>query len=115
MTSVVGPPSAPINDLIARDDYVPQLYLADRKQWSFSALRNELNTCLDGVRSQLVELINHDYQDFIDLSNDLRGMEPVLQGLRQPLLTIQQTLTVTLLISPIVDQPTSDGVILGHL
>lgn len=91
----VGPPTSSVAELIAREDYQPQLYLAERKEWSFTALRNELNTCLDDVRSQLVELINHDYQDFIDLSRDLRGMEPVLDHLQQPLLSMQQTVEVT--------------------
>ncbi|CAO3589641.1 unnamed protein product [Absidia cylindrospora] len=49
----------------------------------------ELNSHLKSLKTELVELINRDYQDFINLSTNLKGVDKAIDTLQQPLIRME--------------------------
>jgi len=52
---------------------------------SLPELRSELRDYLADLKTELVQLLNDDYESFISLSTDLRSEGPRLQRMKQPL------------------------------
>ncbi|KAG1217453.1 hypothetical protein G6F35_009146 [Rhizopus arrhizus] len=52
-------------------------------------MKVELNTHLKQLKAELVELINKDYQDFVNLSTNLKGVDKDINELKQPLYKIE--------------------------
>ncbi|KAI9485431.1 MAG: oligomeric golgi complex component, COG2-domain-containing protein [Benjaminiella poitrasii] len=48
-------------------------------------MKTELNAHLKQLKAELVELINRDYQDFINLSTNLKGVDRNIKSLKSPL------------------------------
>jgi chromosome condensin MukBEF complex kleisin-like MukF subunit len=52
---------------------------------------------LKQLKAELVELINKDYQDFVNLSTNLKGVDKDINELKQPLYKIENQVKVSLL------------------
>ncbi|GAA5801026.1 hypothetical protein HPULCUR_006468 [Helicostylum pulchrum] len=63
----------------------PDTFLSSRRHLSLERMKSELNTHLTSLKAELVELINRDYQDFINLSTNLKGVDKDIQDLKSPL------------------------------
>lgn len=60
-------------------------YLTNRRHLGLAGLKTELNGHLRQLKSQLVELINRDYADFVNLSTNLKGLDKVMANLQNPI------------------------------
>jgi hypothetical protein len=69
----------------AQESFAPQEYLESRKGWSHASMRSELVQLDEELRSELVELVNGNYAEFLDLSVKLLGVESTLNGAEFPL------------------------------
>ncbi|KAG8696086.1 hypothetical protein FRC08_007377 [Ceratobasidium sp. 394] len=67
------------------DSFDVDEFLLSRAHTSLPDLRVELNDYLGTLRSELVQLINEHYADFISLSTDLRGEGETIELMRAPL------------------------------
>ncbi|KAG9087523.1 hypothetical protein FRC06_002496 [Ceratobasidium sp. 370] len=67
------------------DSFDVDEFLLSRAHTSLPDLRVELNDYLSTLRSELVQLINEHYADFISLSTDLRGEGEAIELMRAPL------------------------------
>ncbi|KAJ3183009.1 Conserved oligomeric Golgi complex subunit 2 [Geranomyces variabilis] len=63
-------------------------FLADRRHIELDRLKGELQQALRDLKTELVELINLDYADFINLSTKLVGVDTMIADLARPLETI---------------------------
>ncbi|KAI8593705.1 oligomeric golgi complex component, COG2-domain-containing protein [Geranomyces variabilis] len=63
-------------------------FLADRRHIELDRLKAELQQALRDLKTELVELINLDYADFINLSTKLVGVDTMIADLARPLETI---------------------------
>ncbi|KAI8922390.1 oligomeric golgi complex component, COG2-domain-containing protein [Powellomyces hirtus] len=63
-------------------------FLADRRHIELDRLKSELQQGLRDLKTELVELINLDYADFINLSTKLVGVDTMIVDLAKPLETI---------------------------
>lgn len=52
-------------------------------------VRAELQTHLAGLQSHLVEVINADFNDFVNLSTKLVSVDGAVQRMQQPLLDVK--------------------------
>lgn len=65
-------------------------FIADcRKRVPLESVRNDLRDYFSSLETELVELINKDYTDFVNLSSNLAGIDEVLNELRGPLTEIK--------------------------
>lgn len=64
----------------------PDQFLSSRRHLGLERLKVELNNHLRYLKTELFELINRDYQDFINLSTNLKGVDRTIDDLRRPLL-----------------------------
>ncbi|KAI9311812.1 oligomeric golgi complex component, COG2-domain-containing protein [Dichotomocladium elegans] len=69
----------------AAPDFDPDRFLASRRHLGLERLKVELNSHLKFLKAELIELINRDYQDFINLSTNLKGVDRAIDDLRRPL------------------------------
>ncbi|ORE03781.1 COG2-domain-containing protein [Rhizopus microsporus var. microsporus] len=76
------------SELVA-DDFDPDTFLSSKRHLGLERMKVELNAHLKQLKSELVELINRDYQDFINLSINLSGVDKDIEELAQPLNTIE--------------------------
>ncbi|CDH54964.1 conserved oligomeric golgi complex subunit 2 [Lichtheimia corymbifera JMRC:FSU:9682] len=60
-------------------------FLASRRHLGLERLKVEFNNHLKFLKTELIELINRDYQDFIDLSTNLKGVDKAISNIRGPL------------------------------
>jgi hypothetical protein len=60
-------------------------YLTNRRHLGHAGLKTELNSHLRQLKSQLVELINRDYADFVNLSTNLKGLDNVMTDILNPI------------------------------
>ncbi|KAG1468639.1 hypothetical protein G6F56_003715 [Rhizopus delemar] len=67
------------------DDFNPDSFLSSRRHLGLERMKVELNVHLKQLKAELVELINKDYQDFVNLSTNLKGVDKNLQDFKQPL------------------------------
>ncbi|KAL7308698.1 hypothetical protein PS15m_011868 [Mucor circinelloides] len=66
-------------------DFEPDTFLSSRRHLGLERMKAELNTHLKQLKTELVELINRDYQDFINLSTNLKGVDKDIEELKTPL------------------------------
>ncbi|KAG1176648.1 hypothetical protein G6F70_003381 [Rhizopus microsporus] len=76
------------SELVA-DDFDPDMFLSSKRHLGLERMKVELNAHLKQLKSELVELINRDYQDFVNLSINLSGVDRDIEELAQPLNTIE--------------------------
>lgn len=69
----------------AAPDFDPDQFLSSRRHLGLERLKVELNAHLRFLKRELVELINRDYQDFINLSTNLKGVDNAMEDLQRPL------------------------------
>ncbi|KAI8375844.1 oligomeric golgi complex component, COG2-domain-containing protein [Blakeslea trispora] len=67
----------------------PDAFLSSRRHLGLERMKVELNNHLKLLKSELVELINRDYQDFINLSTNLKGVDKEISQLKTPLTNIE--------------------------
>lgn len=70
-------------------EFDPDSFLSSRRHLGLERMKTELNTHLKLLKTELVELINRDYQDFINLSTNLKGVDKDLENLKSPLANMQ--------------------------
>ncbi|KAJ3023287.1 Conserved oligomeric Golgi complex subunit 2 [Thoreauomyces humboldtii] len=75
--------------LFSGESFSPQEFIADRRHIALDRLKSELQQGLRDLKTELVELINLDYADFINLSTRLVGVDRMIGDLARPLEQIQ--------------------------
>lgn len=75
-----------------------EAFLLERKQIALGELRAELRQYLAGLKQELVELINIDYEAFISLSTDLHDEGTRLERLKHPLTSLKAIVVVRCLL-----------------
>ncbi|KAJ3400050.1 Conserved oligomeric Golgi complex subunit 2, partial [Chytridiales sp. JEL 0842] len=68
-------------------------FVGERLHIPLQRLRNELTMILTTLKSDLVELINRDYADFINLSTNLVGLDKIIVDIDGPLVKLKQDIT----------------------
>lgn len=76
------------------NDFDPDRFLSSRRHLGLERLKMELNSHLKSLKVELVELINRDYQDFINLSTNLKGVDRAIDTLQQPLVRMETQVKV---------------------
>ena len=72
-----------------------EAFLLERKHIALPDLRAELRQYLAGLKQELVELINDDYEAFISLSTDLHDEGTRLERLKQPIASLKANVIVS--------------------
>ncbi|CAO3658498.1 unnamed protein product [Rhizopus microsporus] len=80
-------------ELVA-DDFDPDMFLSSKRHLGLERMKVELNANLKQLKSELVELINRDYQDFVNFSINLSGVDRDIEELAQPLNTIDINIVI---------------------
>eukprot|EP00735_Rhodelphis_limneticus_P003556 TRINITY_DN15042_c0_g1::TRINITY_DN15042_c0_g1_i1::g.24997::m.24997 TRINITY_DN15042_c0_g1::TRINITY_DN15042_c0_g1_i1::g.24997 ORF type:complete len:807 (-),score=163.31,sp/Q921L5/COG2_MOUSE/25.83/1e-61,COG2/PF06148.6/5.1e-32,COG2/PF06148.6/4.1e+03,DUF3510/PF12022.3/1.7e+03,DUF3510/PF12022.3/1.2e+03,DUF3510/PF12022.3/8.2e-19,FlaC_arch/PF05377.6/0.71,FlaC_arch/PF05377.6/7.5e+03,FlaC_arch/PF05377.6/2.1e+03 TRINITY_DN15042_c0_g1_i1:201-2621(-) len=57
------------------------------------ALRTDLAEHLNFLHNALIDLLNRDYDDFVNLSTNLAGVESYIEEIRKPLLSVKEQVT----------------------
>jgi hypothetical protein len=70
-------------------EFDPDTFLSSRRHLGLERMKTELNTHLKLLKTELVELINRDYQDFINLSTNLKGVDRDIENLKAPLANME--------------------------
>ena len=70
-------------------EFLAQDFIASRRHLPIDQLKFDLLSLLKTLKNELVELINHDYAQFISLSSNLVGVDSMLTDLRIPLSQIE--------------------------
>ncbi|KAI8970293.1 oligomeric golgi complex component, COG2-domain-containing protein [Mycotypha africana] len=71
-------------------EFDPDSYLSSRRHLGLERLKTELNSHLKSLKTELVELLNRDYQDFINLSTNLKGIDKDIEQLKSPLTDMER-------------------------
>ncbi|KAG0365000.1 Conserved oligomeric Golgi complex subunit 2 [Mortierella sp. AD032] len=66
-------------------DFDTDEFLSARRHLPLEELKSQLNSHMKELKTELVELINSDYADFINLSTNLNGVDRMMEDLRKPL------------------------------
>ncbi|KAF9145924.1 Conserved oligomeric Golgi complex subunit 2 [Linnemannia schmuckeri] len=66
-------------------DFDTDEFLSARRHLPLEELKSQLNSHKKELKTELVELINSDYADFINLSTNLNGVDKMMEDLRKPL------------------------------
>ncbi len=66
-------------------DFSVLAFVRSRKHIPLEVLRQDLSTATRALRTELIDLINADYADFISLATTLVDVEDLLDGLQRPL------------------------------
>jgi len=85
--SIELPVGLPLSHQVFRDPgFDPDQFLLSRRHTALEDLRTELRSYLAGLKSELVGLINEDYEDFIGLGMGLRGtVERAMGKMKAPI------------------------------
>lgn len=75
-------------------EFNPDAFLSSRRYLGLERLKSELNGHLKLLKTELVELINRDYQDFINLSTNLKGVDKEIEKLKLPLIQMETQVQV---------------------
>ncbi|XP_067013705.2 conserved oligomeric Golgi complex subunit 2 [Anabrus simplex] len=73
------------NEFIKQSFSVDQFLQDHRKRADLETMRDDLGVYLKVLRSAMIELINKDYQDFVNLSSNLIGLDKGIHGIQVPL------------------------------
>lgn len=60
-------------------------------------MRDDLGTYLKSLRLSMIELINKDYEDFVNLSKDLIGLDNGINHIHVPLQRLREEVLVILM------------------
>ncbi|KAL4073878.1 oligomeric golgi complex component, COG2-domain-containing protein [Scleroderma citrinum] len=82
------------NEYLSAETFDVENFLLSRAHTSLPELRAELRDYLSSLKEELVQLINHDYEDFISLSTDLREEGVRLEKMKAPLSALRQQIMV---------------------
>jgi len=82
------------NPLLTAPIFDVEQFLLSRSYTSLLDLRSELRDYLAALKSELVQLINDDYEAFISLSTDMKDEGPRLDALKRPLGSIRDEILV---------------------
>ncbi|CEP12983.1 hypothetical protein [Parasitella parasitica] len=108
------PKNAIERSAFAAPDFEPDAFLSSRRHLGLERLKAELNTRLKQLKADLVELINRDYQDFINLSTNLKGVDKEIEQLKSPLAEMEhQVKSILKLLLNIHDSVTKVEDLLG--
>ncbi|KAI7864896.1 oligomeric golgi complex component, COG2-domain-containing protein [Spinellus fusiger] len=66
-------------------DFNLDRFLSSRRHLGLESLKIELNSHLKLLKTELIELLNRDYQDFVNLSTNLKGVDRAMEDLMKPL------------------------------
>lgn len=81
------------HEIFRAEDFEPDQFLLSRRHTALDDLRTELRTYLTGLRSELVGLINEDYEDFIGLGMGLRGtVERAMGKMKAPVEEVKMSI-----------------------
>lgn len=75
-------------------DFSPIDFIADRNTIPMDQFKADLKSMKEMLKSELVELINNDYANFIELSSNLTGVDDILKDLFNPLAKLKQEIFV---------------------
>ncbi|OUM61614.1 hypothetical protein PIROE2DRAFT_12353 [Piromyces sp. E2] len=70
--------------------FSPETFLMDRRHIELNKIKKDLHEHLKELKVELVELINHNYTDFIDLSTILVGTDKLINNLKYPLINMRR-------------------------
>ncbi|KAI8086471.1 oligomeric golgi complex component, COG2-domain-containing protein [Halteromyces radiatus] len=76
-------------DIFTAEEFDPDRFLSSRRHLGLERLKMELNSHLKSLKTELVDLINRDYQDFINLSTNLKGVDKAIENLQPPLVRME--------------------------
>lgn len=76
------------------ESFDPDGFLSSRRHLGLERMKAELNTHLKSLKAELIELINKDYQDFINLSTNLKGVDKDIAQLKEPLANMEANIRV---------------------
>ncbi|ORZ16738.1 oligomeric golgi complex component, COG2-domain-containing protein [Lobosporangium transversale] len=66
-------------------DFDTDEFLSARRHLPLEELKSQLISHMKELKTELIELINSDYADFINLSTNLNGVDRMMEDLRKPL------------------------------
>ncbi|KAK3806415.1 MAG: oligomeric golgi complex component, COG2-domain-containing protein [Benniella sp.] len=66
-------------------DFNTDEFLSARRHLPLEELKSQLTSHMKELKTELIELINSDYADFINLSTNLNGVDRMMEDLRKPL------------------------------
>jgi len=70
--------------------FSPETFLMDNRHIELNRIKKDLHEHLKELKVELVELINHNYTDFIDLSTILVGTDKLINNLKYPLINMRR-------------------------
>lgn len=99
-TDLFGDPiddSSPLwfkKELFLSRDFDSETYISDLRTFvPFDTLRSQLHSHLSSLKHQLVDLINRDYNDFVNLSTNLVDVDSSVARMRAPLSDLRQKIS----------------------
>ncbi|KAI3978027.1 hypothetical protein MKX01_032404 [Papaver californicum] len=76
-------------------NFNPESYISDLRTFvPLNNLRSELQSHLSSLKSELIELINRDYTDFVNLSTKLVDIESSISRMRAPLTDLRDKILI---------------------
>lgn len=77
-----------------QEDFDSEAYISDLRTFvPFDTLRSELQSHLSSLKHELVDLINRDYNDFVNLSTKLVDVEGAIVRMRAPLTELKEKIS----------------------
>uniref|UniRef100_A0A7C9CF05 Conserved oligomeric Golgi complex subunit 2 n=1 Tax=Opuntia streptacantha TaxID=393608 RepID=A0A7C9CF05_OPUST len=99
-TDLFGDPiddSSPLwfkKDLFLSPDFDSESYISDLRTFvPFDTLRSQLHSHLSSLKHELVDLINRDYNDFVNLSTKLVDVDSAVARMRAPLSDLREKIS----------------------
>ena len=99
-TDLFGDPiddSSPLwfkKDLFLSPDFDSESYISDLRTFvPFDTLRSQLQSHLSSLKHELVDLINRDYNDFVNLSTKLVDVDSAVARMRAPLSDLREKIS----------------------
>lgn len=99
-TDLFGDPiddSSPLwfkKDLFLSPDFDSESYISDLRSFvPFDTLRSQLQSHLSSLKHELVDLINRDYNDFVNLSTKLVDVDSAVARMRAPLSDLREKIS----------------------
>ncbi|GAB4860459.1 Conserved oligomeric Golgi complex subunit 2 [Ancistrocladus abbreviatus] len=78
-------------DLFLSPNFDSESYISDLRTFvPFDTLRSQLHSHLSSLKHELVELINRDYNDFVNLSTKLVDVDSAIARMRAPLTDLRE-------------------------
>ena len=78
-------------------DFSLNKFLKKHNRAIFDTLRDDLGSYLKSLRHSTIELINKDYEDFLNLSTDLIGLDKAINSIESPLNQLREEVIVSIM------------------